>query len=131
MYPLGEHNEKDVHIEECNGITEEYIIYNAIHKELFVDPNINYILENVNTSNKSLLGGKNELYDSNGFSSAQDNISQIITAILSFKKLREEAGAEYKGGLLLIDEIESTLHPFVKENLINMTPIVTQELVKF
>src|SRR5699024_9475020 len=94
--------------------------YNAIHRELFVDPNINYTLENVNTSNKSLLGGKNENYDSNGFSSGQDNISQIITAILSFKKLKEEVGMEYKGGLLLIDEIESTLHPLVKENLINM-----------
>ena len=121
LYPLGEHNEKDVHIEECNDITAEYInLYNAIHRELFVDPNINYTLENVNTSNKSLLGGKNENYDSNGFSSGQDNISQIITAILSFKKLKEEVGMEYKGGLLLIDEIESTLHPLVKENLINM-----------
>lgn len=122
LYPLGEHNEKDVHIEECNDITEEYInIYNAIHKELFVEPNINYILENVTTSNKSLLGGKNDLYDSNGFSAGQDNISQIITAILSFKKLKEEeVGTEYKGGLLLIDEIESTLHPLVKENLVNM-----------
>ena len=121
LYPLGEHNEKDVHIEECNDISKEYVdLYNKLHKELFVDPNIKFKLENVRTSNKSLLGGKNEIYDSNGFSAGQDNISQIITAILSFKKLKEEIGTEYDGGLLLIDEIESTLHPLIKENLVNM-----------
>ena len=121
LYPLGEHNEKDVHIEDCNNFSAEYIeIYNRLHKELFVDPEINFTLEKVQTSNKSLLGGRNEFYDSNGFSAGQDNISQIITAILSFKKLKNEVGSEYKGGLLLIDEIESTLHPLVKENLINM-----------
>lgn len=121
LYPLGEHDKKDVHIEECNNINEDYVdLYNKLHKELFVDPNIKFKLENVKTSNKSLLGGKNEIYDSNGFSAGQDNISQIITAILSFKKLKEEVGSEYKGGLLLIDEIESTLHPLIKENLVKM-----------
>ena len=121
LYPLGEHDKKDVHIEECNNINEDYVdLYNKLHKELFVDPNIKFKLENVKTSNKSLLGGKNEIYDSNGFSAGQDNISQIITAILSFKKLKEEVGTEYKGGLLLIDEIESTLHPLIKENLVKM-----------
>lgn len=59
-------------------------------------------------------------YESN--SSGQDNTGQIIEAVLSFKKLKEEmeSNSEYfVGGILAIDEIESTLHPAAQNRLID------------
>ncbi len=55
-------------------------------------------------------------YDVIGNSSGQNNISQILMAILSFKRISSSTG--YKGGLLLIDEFESTIHPAVQINLL-------------
>ncbi|NRD07293.1 AAA family ATPase [Lactobacillus delbrueckii subsp. bulgaricus] len=59
-------------------------------------------------------------YESN--SSGQDNTGQIIEAVLSFEKLKEEmqSNSEYfVGGILAIDEIESTLHPAAQNRLID------------
>jgi len=119
LHPLGEHNEYDVKITVPKDITDEEItLYNNYHRELFIDVDANFNIENIKTSNKQMLGGKNEKYDTNGFSAGQDNISQIITAILSFRRLKNELGENYKGGLLLIDEIEATLHPIPQAQLI-------------
>ena len=45
-------------------------------------------------------------------------------AVLSFKKLKEEYASseakEWNGGLLLIDEVDSTLHPAAQKRLINL-----------
>lgn len=119
LHPLGEHNEKDIKITSSHDLSQEEInLYNQYHRELFIDVDANYSIEEIRTSNKQMLGGKNEKYDTNGFSAGQDNISQIITAILSFRRLKKTLGDNYKGGLLLIDEIEATLHPISQEQLI-------------
>ena len=57
-------------------------------------------------------------YDSEGASAGQDNIGQILTAILSFRKLKALLGASYQGGMILIDELDATLHPLVQKNVI-------------
>lgn len=44
-------------------------------------------------------------------SSGEDNIGQILMAIYSFKKLKENFPENYSGGILLIDEIDATLYP--------------------
>ena len=50
-------------------------------------------------------------YDVYGNSAGQDNIGQILTAIISFQRLKANLREEYLGGLLLIDELEVTLFP--------------------
>lgn len=52
-------------------------------------------------------------------SSGEDNIGQILLAIFSFKKLKENY-SDYKGGILLIDEIDATLYPAAQNKLINI-----------
>ncbi|EMV0458897.1 AAA family ATPase [Listeria marthii] len=52
-------------------------------------------------------------------SSGEDNIGQILLAIFSFKKLKENY-KNYKGGILLIDEIDATLYPAAQKKLINV-----------
>lgn len=49
----------------------------------------------------------------------QDSLSSIATAIASFKNLKDEIKNEYKGGILVIDEIEAGLHPRAQKNLID------------
>jgi len=59
-----------------------------------------------------------ENYDFRSVSAGQDNVGQIVMALLSFRKLKEEYGDNYKGGILLIDEADASLFPAAQTNLI-------------
>ena len=52
-------------------------------------------------------------------SSGEDNIGQILLALFSFKKLKNQY-ADYKGGILLIDELDSTLYPAAQLKLLEV-----------
>jgi predicted ATPase len=57
-------------------------------------------------------------YDGESASAGQDNLGQILTAIRSFHQLKHKLGVKYRGGMLLIDEIDSTLHPVAQLHLL-------------
>ena len=50
-------------------------------------------------------------------SAGQDNLGQILLTLLSFKRLKEDLGPAYNGGLILIDELDATLHPSAQVRL--------------
>lgn len=50
-------------------------------------------------------------YDGESCSAGQDNIGRLLTALLSFRRLKKKLGMQYRGGLLIIDEVDATLHP--------------------
>lgn len=58
-------------------------------------------------------------YDQESVSAGEDNAGQIILALMSFKKLKEDY-PDYKGGLLLIDEADAGLFPTAQVNLLKM-----------
>lgn len=58
-------------------------------------------------------------YDHESVSAGEDNAGQIILALMSFRKLKEEY-SDYKGGLLLIDEADAGLFPTAQVNLLKM-----------
>jgi AAA domain, putative AbiEii toxin, Type IV TA system len=58
-------------------------------------------------------------YDQDSVSAGEDNVGQIAMALMSFRKLKEEY-AEYKGGLLLIDEADAALFPAAQLKLIDV-----------
>lgn len=60
-----------------------------------------------------------ENYNHESVSAGEDNAGQIIMALLSFKKLKEEY-VDYKGGLLLIDEADAGLFPTAQINLLKI-----------
>lgn len=68
-----------------------------------------------------------DYYDHDSVSAGEDNCGQIVQAILSFQKLKEEY-ADYKGGLLLIDEADAGLFPAAQIELINILQEKCQEL---
>lgn len=100
----------------------------------FNDPN--HIKAFVNLTNELLCKQASELtgttgtmtsavshsdkYDCHSVSSGEDNAGQIVAALLSFRKLKEEYGCDYKGGMLLIDEADAGLFPAAQQKLIDI-----------
>ncbi len=61
-----------------------------------------------------------DAYDQESVSVGEDNVGQICSALLSFKKLKEQLGTDYKGGLLLIDEADAGLFPASQKEFIKI-----------
>ena len=80
------------------------------------------------TDKKTCIGINTEKYDYLSNSAGQDNIGQILLALLSFKKLKEEQKDLWTGGLLVIDEIDASLHASAQEKLIDTFISVAKDL---
>lgn len=98
--------------------SEEARLYQEFHNEVLLLLDEEVIPEYIEVMNKNFYGVKTVRYDSLGNSAGQDNVGQIITALLSFKRLKEEIGDRYNGGILLVDEIDATLYPAAQKKLI-------------
>lgn len=59
-------------------------------------------------------------HSSKSISLGQDSLSTIVTALASFNKLKREQGVNYKGGILLIDEVDAGFHPRVQVKLVEL-----------
>lgn len=70
------------------------------------------------SSSKIFAGVSDGTHDIFTNSAGEGNVTRIILAVLSFKRLREKYGKDYKGGILLIDELDATLHSFSQTKLI-------------
>lgn len=68
---------------------------------------------------KSFAGVSDNTHDIFTNSAGEGNITRIILAVLSFKRLKEQYGRNYKGGILLIDELDATLYGFSQEKLVD------------
>ena len=71
------------------------------------------------TAAKSFAGVSDNTHDIFTNSAGEGNITRIILAVLSFKRLKETYGRNYKGGILLIDELDATLYGFSQEKLVD------------
>lgn len=58
----------------------------------------------------------------------QDSLSSIATALASFKKIKRESGKSYRGGLLVIDEIDAGFHPHAQKKLIQKIATAARSL---
>lgn len=79
-------------------------------------------------------GGKSSLAPVTGYSDAmtisagQDNVGKIILTVLSFRRLKEERPNEYKGGMIFIDEIETSFYPAAQIQLLKFMFKMASEL---
>lgn len=69
----------------------------------------------------------NEKYDVDSASSGEDNIGQILMALVSFKRLKRN-WPDYKGGLLLIDELDASLFPRAQLELFDLFNKLAKQL---
>ena len=70
------------------------------------------------SSSKTFMGVSDDNHDIFTNSAGEGNIVKIILAVLSFRRLQEKYGRDYKGGILLIDEIDATLYGFSQIKLV-------------
>lgn len=70
-------------------------------------------------ASKIFAGVSDDTHDIFTNSAGEGNITRIILAILSFKRLKEQYGRDYKGGILLIDELDATLYGFSQAKLVD------------
>lgn len=68
---------------------------------------------------KTFAGISDGTHDIFTNSAGEGNVTRIILAVLSFKRLKEQYGRNYKGGILLIDELDATLYGFSQEKLVD------------
>ena len=83
--------------------------------------NINSIdtIKIIDTAKKSGIGISTDKYSCLANSAGQDNLGQILYALIRFKRLKTQLGVNYPGGLFLVDEIDATLHPLAQNKLID------------
>ncbi|WP_348943867.1 AAA family ATPase [Chitinibacter sp. FCG-7] len=67
-------------------------------------------------------------HDTFAISLGQDSLSSIITALASFNQLKREQSENYKGGILVIDEVDAGFHPRAQEKLIDLLSKKAREL---
>jgi AAA15 family ATPase/GTPase len=108
LIPLATEKKIDVH--ETNISTKHANSFSKLSKEILILKEDKISPEAIKSSNKNLLAMKTNNYGHLGNSAGQDNIGQIISALLSFEQLKEALKNQYKGGIILIDEIDATLY---------------------
>ena len=118
LYPIAELKNNDLKSNnqlmketEKEKFIKDYRSILNINNKLEIDK----VLDKKNTKNTVLVKG--ETFGGITNSSGQDNIGQIIGAVLSYERLSQHK--DYNGGLLIIDEIESSLHPDTQINVID------------
>ena len=120
LIPLAQESDKSIKTIQDNKLTEEDKgLYQEWHNRVLVI-NDKVVPQHTKSWNKELYYAVCDTYDAFGNSAGQDNLAQIILALLSFRKLKDEMKTEYPGGLLLIDEIETTLYPAAQQQLMDL-----------
>lgn len=119
LIPLAQEREYSIKAMANELTEEEQRLYREWHNTVLVlDDNV--APQHIKSTNKELYYPVCEKYDELGNSAGQDNLAQIILALLSFKRIKEELNEDYPGGVLLIDEIETTLYPAAQHQLMGL-----------
>lgn len=131
MSPIGEFDWTAVQqkLIQINKESVEYI-YNIFDRIIpfadFHEEKVTFT-HSFNDSNKQSIV-PNFGHSSLSISLGQDSLSTIATALASFHNLKAEMKEEYKGGILIVDEVEAGLHPRAQRKLIQTFKQVAKEL---
>lgn len=113
LYPIADRDYQVIDFEYLNHHKQEFI---GLTNEL-LNRQSSLATGTEGTISSAVAHGDN--YDQESVSAGEDNAGQIILALMSFRKLKEEY-ADYKGGLLLIDEADAGLFPTAQINLLKI-----------
>ncbi|MCQ4921514.1 AAA family ATPase [Tissierella carlieri] len=116
LSPVGEI--KQIKVESDVLSEDESNFYKDHHNKILILQEDIKDTKYLNSTSKKSLGPETELYDAQTISAGQDNIGKILLAVLSFRRLKEQYPDDYKGGILLIDELDATLYPAAQKQLV-------------
>lgn len=113
LYPIAARDYKISDFDYLNQHKQDFI---GLTNEL-LNRSSSHATGTAGTISSAVAHGAN--YDQDSVSAGEDNAGQIVLALMSFRKLKEEY-SDYKGGLLLIDEADAGLFPTAQLNLLKM-----------
>lgn len=124
LYPIGESDEDNIKTSKMKFDTDKnkHWFVEKYNEILSLYDDIEQIsnLSIGETSKKNGVGIKTHKYDHLTNSAGQDNLGQILLSVLSFDRLKKEWVGDWHGGLLLIDEVDATLHPAAQKRLLDL-----------
>ncbi|GAA4655015.1 hypothetical protein GCM10023142_21530 [Anaerocolumna aminovalerica] len=127
LFPIGETAKtKSVDIKLTD---EENIFFTRYYKEILSiqdSKDASAVMEKADAK-RSFVGVNDTTHDVFTNSAGESNIGRIILAILSFKRLKDKYPA-YKGGILLIDELDATLYGYSQKKLVKFLYEKSKEL---
>lgn len=112
-------------VAESGNVSESTILnkselaeFKKLHDKILITESNIESASFLESANKQTIGITTDKYDWNENSVGQDNLSKIILALFSFKRLKEKYPTEYKGGILAIDELDATMYPASQKQLL-------------
>lgn len=119
-YPVGEirAESEDLHLTD-----EERVLFNIWYQKVFSaweQDDLEPVGLEKKGMRKDTILVNTPTYDYAANSAGQDNLGQILAALLSFRRLKDTLGEDYHGGVLLIDELDATLFPSSQEELLEV-----------
>lgn len=125
LYPLA--NSENITSNDSFQLSdEERAFYSEWQKKICVVQD-EIAPEFISTDIKTFLACRTSVYDAEANSAGQDNLGQIISAVISFMRLKKKLNERYRGGILLIDEVDATLHILAQEKLIEFLLYASKE----
>lgn len=117
LSPIGEERKVEVNVAELDE--NEIQFFSDYHNRILISTQTVENVATIKSSNKSSMGVETNTSDSLTISAGQDNVGKIIMSVMSFARLKKLYGNEYHGGVIFIDELESTLYPAAQEKLVD------------
>lgn len=131
LYPVGETDQEKIGHSNLRLSQDEFTWYTYNYNHILDLNEQIELLNQVKINQKQSIGITTATYDYLTNSAGQDNLGQILMALLSYKRLKQnytQNNQVWDGGILLIDEIDATLHPSAKEKLIKLLYSEAKEL---
>ncbi|WP_050491650.1 AAA family ATPase [Clostridium botulinum] len=119
LFPIGESGKtKNVNINLTDEESKLFLKYYKKILSIHAISNKESVGMEKGASSRVFVGVNDDTHDIFTNSAGESNIGRIILAVLSFKRLKEKYN-EYKGGILLVDEIDATLYGYSQKKLID------------
>lgn len=120
LFPIGETGKtktiaSDLTQDELNYCIQNYRTILSI-KSVGENPSVGMEKGGIAKTFSGISDSEHDIFTN---SAGESNIMKIILAVLSFKRLKEQFGGKYKGGILLIDEVDATLYGFSQKKLVD------------
>lgn len=132
VIPTGETDPDSLQQRKVSMATEDHQLYHDFSEAvIFANSAVGesaVTAQAISGTKKNALYPNYPDYEPTNVSLGQDSLSSIASALASFSKIRRDMGAAYRGGLLIIDELDAGFHPRAQVKLLEQLKSKAREL---